>query len=235
MVLEKNMLISKTGLDLLKGFEKYHINLNKIKIDCGKDDLRGCMFDTNQKAVEFFIQNFKSPNTFPAFDQLDLIIQFHKSAQYRAGITFDFAKTFILNSQKPMIEKQYLSAWLQDIYNINLSCITMCSISPPNMTTPESLIQSRLIGLLCLFYNLSPIEVTELQLFSVVYVKPYYCFKSHCGNFVLVLPPGYSNYINKCIQQCTVCDMQSCSQYIDSDFVRSFCYHNKNKIFGHKV
>lgn len=133
-----------------------------------------CLFNDNKSAVEHFIQSFKSPNCIPSKEQLELIFQFHKTALYRSEVTIEFVKKFILLRKAPMIEKQFLASWLHEIYGLNLSSVTTCSISPPALHSSDSVLQQKFFAILSLFYNLSPLEITEIQLFSMAYLKPYF-------------------------------------------------------------
>ena len=121
---------------------------------------------------------------------------------------------------------------MNEVYGLNLASICTASVTQPRyLEDQDSVMQIKLFALICLFYNISPEEVVDLQLFSVVYLKPYFCLKSHCGNFVMVLPAVYSNYLNKIVSDTSTCEMKSCSHDIKGDFIRTFCYHQKNKPF----
>jgi hypothetical protein len=192
-----------------------------------------CQFNENREAVEFYVKGFKTADLFPTFEQLSMIVDFHTQNRYKLSICETTVKKFVLQSKKSMVERQYFVQWMSEIYGLNLSSITMSSIAQPCVLDDQNNeIQTKLLSLLCLFYNCSPSALFSMQLFSVVYLKPNFCFKSHCGKYILVLPESYSIYMNRLVSDASTCEMKSCSKKNKDDQVRIFCYHNKNKLFG---
>lgn len=235
MKLDKYQFRNKTADDLAKTLDDKDIRLNSLNIGCSErlsEAKLTCVFDDNQTAVESFIKGFKTADLFPAFEQLQMIVEFHAKNRYKLSICQNAIKKYILNTRKPIIEKQYFALWMKEVYGLSLDEITTPSISQPTLfEDKESVIQTKLFALVCLFYNLQPSDVFNLQLYTVVYLKPYFCFKSHCGKYFMVLPDAYSNYMNKVIRDTKTCEMKSCSHSIKNDFVRTFCYHSQNLIF----
>ena len=209
-------------IDFVAKLAKYGVRVHRAKILTQDGEYAVCKFDSNQAAVEHYISQFKKIEYFPSIEQLEMILQFHKAVLYRAEADFEFIINFIHDSSNSMRHKQYLVSWLEDLYSLNLASIKSSSLAPPASTGLESTIEVRLFALLSAFYNLSPLEITELQLFSVALIKPNYCFKSHCGNYILVVPQVYTSYIFKCISQTKVSEFQSCSKYVNGDYVRTF-------------
>ena len=236
MRLDKYKFRSKLAEDLLEKFQVKDIRLNALNIGCSEklnQQKLKCLFTDNQSAVEYFIKGFKTAAFFPTSEQLQLIVDFHCANRYKLSICENSIKKFILASSNPMVERQYFAQWMKEIYGVNLCSITTASLTPPNpLEDKEDDIRVKLLALICLFYNISPIQASNLQLFSIVYLKPYFCVKSHCGKYILILPSVYSNYLSKLISDTESCEKKSCSQSIKGDLVRTFCYHtNKNTIF----
>ena len=236
MRLEKYKFRSKLADDINTAFDSKDIRLNSLNIGCSEklnqQKLR-CLFNDNNSAIEYFIKGFKTADLFPTLSQLQMIIDFHNLNRYKLSICDNSVKKFVLTSTKPMIEKQYFLQWMNEVYGLNLTSITTSSITQPKyMEDQDEVIQIKLVALLCLFYNVTPSEVLKLQLYSVVYLKPHFCFKSHCGNYFLILPGVYSNYLNKIISDTRTCEMKSCSNSVKEDFIRTFCYHGKNRLFA---
>lgn len=236
MKLDKHNFRSKLADDLCKAFEDSNIKLNSLNLGSNQfmqQNKLTCQFSENREAVEFYVKGFKTANLFPTFEQLSMIVDFHKQNRYTLTLSESNVKRFILESGKSMIERQYFAKWMSEIYGLNLSSITMSSITNPCLLDSQnSEIQTKLLSLLCLFYNCPPTSLFSMQLFSVVYLKPNFCFKSHCGKFILVLPESYSIYMNRLVSDASTCEMKSCSKTNQDDQVRIFCYHNKNKLFG---
>ncbi|CAI2360530.1 unnamed protein product [Moneuplotes crassus] len=184
---------------------------------------------TNKEAIEMFLKRFKSVDLFPTLSQLRLILDFHSTVP---TVSMTSVQKFLITSQASMIEKQYVVEWISTIFGLNLSCMKMASIEIPQNTEDQGELQIKLMALLCLFYDLQPQELMDLQLISVVYLKPHFCFKSECGNFLLILPVCYSNILHKLISKCETAETKSCSQAIGQDLFRSFCYHGKNRLFS---
>lgn len=235
MRLEKYKFRSKLADDVNLTFDNKDVRLNSLNIGCSEklnqQKLR-CLFNDNNSAIEYFIKGFKTADLFPTLSQLEMIIDFHVLNRYKLSICDNSVKKFVLTSNRPMIEKQYFLQWMNEVYGLNLTSITTSSITQPKyMEDQDEILQIKLIALLCLFYNISPSEVLKLQLFSVVYLKPHFCFKSHCGNYFLILPGVYSNYLNKIISDTRTCEMKSCSHSVKDDYVRTYCYHGKNRLF----
>ena len=110
--------------------------------------------------------------------------------------------------------------------------MTISSISQPSIVEEnQELIQIRLIALLCLYYNIHPDQLWEIQLSSIFYIKPYFCMKSGWENFLLILPKTYSAFLNKLILNTDTCEMKSCWVSVDNSQIRTYWYHNKNKPF----
>jgi hypothetical protein len=233
--LEKYKFRSKLAEDLNSAFKAKDIRLNSLNIGCSEklyEPKLKCLFNDNQEAIEYFIKGFKTADLFPTMDQLHMIIDFHSSNRYKLSICENTVKKYVLSSKNTMVEKQYFVQWMSEVYGLNLASITMSSIIHPGYLDDKSeIMQVKLFSLLCLFYNISPSELMNLQLFSIVYLKPNFCFKSHCGSYLLILPANYSNYLTRLISDVQTCEMKSCSQKIKDDLVRTFCYHNKNKVF----
>jgi len=86
---------------------------------------------------------------------------------------------FILSSKKPMLMKQYLISWLKNTFGLNCNEVWISPISPPNNLEEQiGSVETKLMALLCLFYDLKPLELAKMQLCSLIYVKPHFCFKS---------------------------------------------------------
>ena len=234
--LEKYRFRSKLVEDLTKTFEAKDIRLNSLNIACSEKLHHAklkCLFNTNAEAVEHYVKGFKAPELFPTFEQLQMIVDFHASNKYKLSICENSVKKFVLKRKNPMIEKQYFIQWITEVFGLNLSSILMSSISDPGCLEGQNdIVQIKLMALLCLFYDMTPEDLMKIQLFSVVYLKPNFCFKSHCGKFILVLPTSYSNYLNRLISDSKTCEMKSCSYKMNDDIVRTFCYHEKNKLFS---
>lgn len=161
-----------------------------------------------------------------------MIINFHQDNRYNPSLCDNAIKRYVLSQRKTMLEKQYFVQWLTEVFAINFSSILTASISDPGYLNNQSeVVQTKLMALLCLFYSLTPKDLMNIQLSSVVYLKPNFCFKSHCGNFLLILPTSYSNYLNRLVTESQTCEMKSCSSRIKDNEVRTFCYHGKNKLF----
>ena len=204
----KNKAVYTLAQEMLSKLSKYNINLSQVKIELqdpqssiSVDPLSSRFyFTTNKEAVYIFLNSV--PQNLPGSGAIDTIIQFHKSCQYRGLITVDFCTKFVMNLQKAMEDKQMLAKWLNSVYGINLSQITTISLLPPNQFTNESMIELKLLSLLCLFYDLPPTSIIhKLQLYSIVYIKPNFALKSHCGrDYVLVLIEEYTQYLNKVVK-----------------------------------
>ena len=234
--IEKYRFRSQLAEDLAKSFENKGIRLNSLNIGCNDklyQQKSKCLFDNNQEAIEYFIKGFKTADMFPTLDQLSMIIEFHQENRFKFSICENTIKKYVLAQRKPMIEKQYFIQWMTEIFGLNFSSILSSPIDDPGCLEDHSdFVQIRLMALLCLFYNSTPSELMDMQLFSVVYLKPNFCFKSHCGNFLLILPTSYSSYMNRLISESQTCEMKSCFSTIKDEEVRTFCYHGKNLLFG---
>lgn len=233
--LEKYKFRSKLAEDLNSAFKTKDIRLNSLNIGCSEklhEPKLKCLFNDNQEAIEYFVKGFKTADLFPTMAQLDMITDFHSSNRYKLSICENTVKKYVLASKHKMIEKQYFVQWMSEVYGLNLASITTSSIILPGYLDDKSeIMQVKLFALLCLFYNISAEELMNLQLFSIVYLKPNFCFKSHCGNYLLILPGSYSNYLTRLISDVQTCEMKSCSHKVKDDLVRTFCYHGKNKVF----
>ena len=194
--------------------------------------MKKCLFSNNKSAIDFFIKEFKYSNILPRFEQLQLVILFHLINQFSSVICESSIIRFILSARRPMIEKQYFAMWINEIYGVNLASISTSSITQPNyLEENEEIIQIRLIALICLFYNIKPTQISSLQLSSIFYAKPHFWIKSHWNNYVLVLPYIYSSYINKLILETETCEKKSCFKTVNNESFRTYCYHDKNRIF----
>lgn len=221
--LAQKVFRSKLVKDLEEELEKKNISL-KLVFGDGITRWTG----TNKEAIELYLKKFKTVDQYPTLEQLKLIVDFHSEC---SSITVKGIQEYVIGSQASMLERQYFVEWITTVYGLNLQSIKTSSIENSE-DLEESQIQVRLLALLCLFYDVHPQELMELQLVSVVYLKPNFCFKSHCGDFLLVLPETYSGLVSKLIKKCKKSDYKSCIQEIGADSFRSFSYHGLNRLFS---
>ena len=114
--------------------------------------------------------------------------------------------------------------------NCNEVCIS--PINPPSSFEIElDSIETKIIALLCLFYNTNPLKLSNLQLCSMIYVKPNFLFKSSCKKYTLILPNIYAFCINQRIAKIIKCESKSCYKTVNKISFRTFCRHSKNVLF----
>jgi len=134
MRLDKYKFRSQLFEDIINIFDEKDIRLNSLNIGCGEQLYQPklkCLFSDNPSAIESFIKGYKAPDLFPTFSQLQMIIDFHTANRYKLSICENSVKNFVLTTKRPMIEKQYFSQWISEIYGLNMSSITTSSITQP--------------------------------------------------------------------------------------------------------
>ncbi|CAI2375730.1 unnamed protein product [Moneuplotes crassus] len=184
---------------------------------------------SNVEAIEHFLKGFNSIELYPTLNQLKLILEFHSNV---TTISLESVREFLFNRKSKMIERQYFAKWISSIFGLNLSSLKMASIEVPENIEDYGELLIKLMGLLCLFYDLKPQELMKLQMCSIVYLKPHFCFKSEREDYVMILPICYSKFLHNLISKSHTCDRKSCSQIVDQDHLRNFCYHDQNRLFS---
>ena len=235
LILPKHKIEAKIAKLFLESFNTLWIDVTKLSI-CWKSSTEqkqyNWLYSDNKAAINSFIGDFKCSDYFPTLDQIDLIILFHQINQFNSTIWENSISKYILCARRPMLEKQYFIKWISDVYGVNLRHLIISSISQPsNLDSNQDILQIRLAALLCLFYNIKPSEISEIQLYSIVYIKPNYWLRSSWGNYLLVLPQVYSNLLNKLVLDTETWEMKSCCISVNYDSIRTYCYHNKNRPF----
>ena len=168
---------------LCQNLEKLKIDLNNVKIWIKESNYRtlDSKHTDNEAAIDNFLVMFELSTLSPWPNNLSLIIEFHSFFWKSNKIESKSAYDFILSSHKPMIQKQYLIMWLKSIFGLSWTEVCISPINPPNWLEEQlESIETRLIALLWLFYNVKPIELSKIQLWAMTFVRPNYWFKSLC-------------------------------------------------------
>ena len=166
---------------LILNLEKLNLKLNDLTIKLNESNFYSLewRYKDNEASIDNFLQKFESSILKPQSNNLSLIIEFHSLFRKYNKIESKSVYDFILSSQKPMIQKQYLIMWLKSTFGLNSNEVCISPINPPNCLECQlDSIETRLIALLWLFYDIKPIELSKIQLWSIVFVRPNYWFKS---------------------------------------------------------
>lgn len=159
-------------------FEKLGIELETLLIKINNEqEILECRYRNSNQAIDAYLETFEDSDLYPKAVDLDLILKFYEHFVDNR-IADKEVYHFILTLKKPMIQKQYLLHWIRHTYGLNCNQVCISSILPPNRNECMDIIETRLISLLCLFYDVTPTQLAHIQLCSIVSVKPNYCFKS---------------------------------------------------------